>query len=345
MKNRISKNIPKKEIILLIFLIPLVGILIVSAYALSGSGYPNTFEIFNVISATITTATIWLGCYLIVTFLWRKFPWELNPLKHLLIEIILITLYVSCFGVLTYFIDKQYHIYPDTVNGPAVSDYLVTLLITYFITSLHEAAFFYKQWKINFSKSAKLEKDNIEAKYETLKSQINPHFLFNSLNSLTTIVDENKEAVNYIQNLSDFLRYVLKNRDRELVLVREEIMVLHKYISLQKSRFRDNLKIEFNIPEKYYHYSLPPLVLQMLVENSIKHNVISKDKPLTIKVFAEKESIIVENNLQKKSDVPSTQQGLKNIGDRMAFFTTREVKITENSTIFKVEIPLLIVEL
>lgn len=219
------------------------------------------------------------------------------------------------------------------------------MLITYLITAIHELVFFYKQWKHNFSKSIRLEKDNIQAKYETLKTQINPHFLFNSLNSLTNLVDENEAAVRYITDLSDFFRYMLGSRDKELVLVREEINLLKKYIHLQQSRFKTNLSIAVDVPESFYHYAISPLVLQMLVENSIKHNIISRDKPLKVSVRTGDESLVVENNLQKKSGISSTGQGLRNITERYRHFTTREVEITETSAIFKVAIPLLTLEL
>ncbi|MCK4853844.1 MAG: histidine kinase, partial [Bacteroidales bacterium] len=213
------------------------------------------------------------------------------------------------------------------------------------ITAIHELIFFYKQWKHNFSKSIRLEKDNIQAKYETLKTQINPHFLFNSLNSLTNLVDDNEKAVTYISDLSEFLRYMLSSRDKELVLVREEINLLKKYIHLQQSRFKTNLSITVDVPESFYHFAIPPLVLQMLVENSIKHNIISRDKPLKVSVRAGNKSLVVENNLQKKSGISSTGQGLRNITERYRLFTTREVEITETSAIFKVAIPLLTLEL
>ena len=154
-----------------------------------------------------------------------------------------------------------------------------TILITFFITSIHESIFFYQQWKYNFSKSVRLEKDNIEARYEALRAQINPHFLFNSLNSLTTMVEDNKPVVEYIQNLSDLLRYMLKSGEKELVLLRDEITILNSYISLQQMRFPETLKIKVDVAESFYHFAVPPLVLQMLVENCLKHNIISKDKP------------------------------------------------------------------
>jgi sensor histidine kinase YesM len=127
--------------------------------------------------------------------------------------------------------------------------------------------------------------------------------------------------------------------------VREEINLLEKYIRLQQSRFKTSLNIEVNVPESFYHYAIPPLVLQMLVENSIKHNVISRDKPLNVTVSAGNESLVVENNLQEKAGISSTGQGLRNITERYRLFTSREVEITETSAIFKVAIPLLTIEL
>lgn len=303
------------------------------------------FEIYRIaLHGLAMTTFIWVGCMAIVRALWHYFPWEHKPLKHLILELILIISYTVTIGFLAYTLQIKFGLVPEGSNINLGREFADLILITLLISTIHEAIFFYKQWKINFSKSVKLEKDNIEAKYETLKSQINPHFLFNSLNSLTHIVDDNEEATSYIQDLSEFLRYVLKSRDRELVLVREEIKVLKRYLSLQKTRFRNNLIIKLNVDEKHFHYSLPPLVLQMLVENCIKHNVISKEKPLTISISAKKETISVENNLQKKATELSTEQGLRNISDRFAFFTNQQVQIIETNQSFKVKIPLLLVE-
>ncbi len=324
-------------------LIPAVGIalaILFSGVRLSPGGLTM---IRYILHAVIMTSGLWIGCMLIVLFLWNKFPWEQTPEKHLILEIFLILLYTNAFSYGLYKIESHFKIVEET--NELFMSIVVTNLITFLITAIHEAAEFYKQWKYNFSKSVRLEKDNIEAKYETLKSQINPHFLFNSLNSLTTIVEENENAVAYIQNLSEFLRYMLKSRDRQLVLVREEIAILRKYVDLQHSRFQDNLRIEIDVDEKYFHYSTPPLVMQMLVENGIKHNIISKEKPLTITVKAEKDWLVVENNLQKKSESYSTGQGLRNISERYGFFTTQQVKIHETNSTFRVSIPLLEVDL
>jgi hypothetical protein len=291
----------------------------------------------------IMTAGIWLGCMNIVGWLWKRYPWEFYPAKHLVLEILLITAWTLAYSFTVFLVQSCLNIIEHSES--LFFEAFTTLLITYLITAIHEMVYFYQQWKIHFSKSIRLEKDNIQAKYETLKTQINPHFLFNSLNSLATLVEDNDRAIEYIGNLSEFFRYMLGSRDKELVLLREEISLLDRYISLQKSRFTSNLNIEVDVPEKYYHFAIPPLVLQMLVENSIKHNIISKDRPLHVKVWVEGESIFVENNLQRKPGVASTGQGLKNISDRYRLFTSRETEITETSSIFKVGIPLLTVEL
>ncbi len=339
MKNPVERDKYYRNVLLLI---PLVAVFI--AVIFKFEDVPSDMSVYlKMVHSVFFTAIIWLGCMAIVEFLWKKYPWVHNPFKHLIYEVLLILIFTNTFSYFIFHLEVKLGMVD--LDEDIYLNIVITNIITLFITTIHEAVFFYKQWKINFSKSVRLEKDNIEAKYETLKTQINPHFLFNSLNSLITLVDDNEEAVEYIQNLSEFLRYMLKSRDRELVLVREEVEIAKKYLDIQKSRFKENLKIEMDIPESAYHYSLPPLVLQMLIENSLKHNVISKDKPLDIKIRYEHETIYIENNLQKRANGQSTGHGLNNIVERYKFFTSRAVKITETHRIFKVEIPLLKAEL
>jgi two-component system, LytTR family, sensor kinase len=327
----------------LYLLIPAVGIILAAIFHFElNDGLIDEWWKF-VLNAVTMTAGLWLGCMYIVVMLWQKFPWEKYPGKHLLIEIILILLYTNLFSFSLYWAEVKIRLI-EPFQQLYISA-VMTNLITLLITALHEAAAFYQQWKFNFSRSVRLEKDNIEAKYETLKAQINPHFLFNSLNSLSALVEENTQAVDYLNNLSEFLRYMLKSRDREVVLVRDELNMLEKYLALQKIRFGENLDVQIDIEEKYYHYATPPLVLQMLTENCLKHNIVSKQKPLSIRIKANGEWVSVENTLQKKNEEESTGQGLRNISERYRFFTTEQVKISQTNTTFKVSIPLLKVEL
>jgi two-component system, LytTR family, sensor kinase len=328
----------------LILLILISGLLIFGIFMLSYGIKETDIAIRQVILSMINTAIIWIGCMTIVKYLWKKYPWEHHPAKHLIIEIIAIFIYTMTVGGIIYYLSVNYWELPikDEEVMPSI---ITTLLITYLITGIHESVFFYQQWKYNFSKSIRLERDNIAARYEALRSQINPHFLFNSLNSLVSLVEENKTAVDYVRNLSDLLRYMLKSSEKELVLLRDELVVLHNYTALQQLRFGENLKIVIDVSQSSYHYALPPLVMQMLVENAIKHNIITRDKPLSVSVWTEKDSIFVQNNLQKKDVPDSTGQGLKNIAGRYRHLTGRSIRIEEGDGRFKVGIPLLTVEL
>jgi LytS/YehU family sensor histidine kinase len=319
-------------------MIPLTGIIIALIYYIGGNYQTNCQEL-KFVHGLFMPAGLWLGCFSIVFLLWKKYPWEHHPVKHLVLEILLILAYTNAFAFGIYLLELKLGIVRTSEN--LFFEIFITNLITFLITTLHETIFFYRQWKLNFSKSIRLEKDNLEAKYDTLSAQINPHFLFNSLNSLTSIVDDNSKAVEYINNLSEFLRYTLEGKKQELVSLKDETDILKKYIALQKSRFQDNLKISLSIPKSTQSYLIPPLALQILVENCIKHNVITKDKPLSIAIRAEKDEISVENNLQKNKSEISTGHGLKNIKERYTYFTTKEVKIVETPAIFKVSVPLL----
>ena len=232
---------------------------------------------------------------------------------------------------------------PETENTGM--EVFITFLITFLVTAIHESVFFYQQWKYNFSRSVRLEKENLEARYEALRTQINPHFLFNSLNGLSSMVEGNKTAVEYVHNLSGLLRYMLKSGERELVFLSEEMEIVKSYLSLQKTRFGGSLNVSISIPDALSRYVLPPLTLQILVENCIKHNIISRERPLHIEIKADRESIVVINNLQVKGGVASTGHGLRNIKGRYSFFTKSEVEISEGDGFFGVKIPLLMAEI
>ncbi len=321
--------------------IPILGILL-SLIANENYELFSSDHLMNSAVTIIITATYWMSCNKIVVWLWHKYPWHIQPLKHLLVEIALLIL---LFIVITSLTSLAYMFEPSVASICSSGiKYQFALIITiiFFLTTFHEAIFFYRQWQEHFKKSAILEKSSIEAQYSVLKTQVNPHFLFNSLNTLITYVDGNKLASNYIKNMSDFLRYTLNSNETELKTLEEEISIVEKYFYLQKSRFGDNICLNISINENDKHFFIPTLSLQMLIENAIKHNIISTKKPLNINVFIKnKEFIVVSNNLQKRLDVKSTKQGLNNITDRYKFLSNKNVSIEENTETFIVELPLL----
>ncbi|MBC8343636.1 MAG: histidine kinase [Bacteroidetes bacterium] len=327
-----------------IYLIPAVGIILGLIFLIANPDSPGQPENqYNILGSIVLTAAIWLGTEQIVRLLWIRFPWNKAALKHLILEILALLLYPS---MVTFILFGAYTLITDDKDW--MSNYwstaLVAILITFFITSIHEGIYFYKQWKFNSIKSEKLHKQNLEARFETLKTQINPHFLFNSLNTLMSFIEDNPKASAYLSNLSDFLRYTLKTNKAEVILLREELKIVEHYKVLQTSRFQEGLNLHIDIDEKYYHYSVAQLAVQMLVENAIKHNVISKEKPLHVRIYIQDEYVIVENNIQARQADESTGIGLKNIQERYHFLSNKEVKISEKDNKFEVCLPLLIVD-
>lgn len=186
-----------------------------------------------------------------------------------------------------------------------------------------------------------LERDKIMFQYETLKSQVNPHFLFNSFSTLMNVIEENRDvAIEYVEKLSVFFRNILEFREKNLIGVDEEIRVIKNYIYLQKRRYGDNLTVHIDLTDEALNTFIPPLTMQLLVENAIKHNIVSRSKPLEIDILSEGEFLIIKNNLQPKSFTgDSTGFGLKTIKHRYRLFGKDNVTIDKQDRIFIVSLP------
>ncbi|KFF03055.1 sensor histidine kinase [Flavobacterium reichenbachii] len=183
---------------------------------------------------------------------------------------------------------------------------------------------------------------NLGAQYELLKQQVNPHFLFNSLNTLKSMVDVNDpQSSDFILKLSDFYRFTLESRKMDLIPLREEIQILDSYVYLLKARFEDGFELIYEISENQYNTVIPPFTLQLLIENCIKHNIVSLDKPLIINLYSENEFLVIENQIQLKRGVLSTGVGLDNINQRFMHLIHKEIGIDKDETTFKVKIPLI----
>ncbi|MCB0804678.1 MAG: histidine kinase [Bacteroidales bacterium] len=190
-----------------------------------------------------------------------------------------------------------------------------------------------------------LQEENIISQFETLKSQVNPHFLFNSLNVLSSLIfiDQDK-AAKFVRQLSKVYRYVLDHKDMDTIVLREELPFIESYIFLLKTRFDQNLQVKIEIPEEKMDHKVAPMVIQLLVENAIKHNVISRLKPLSVSITATSEDdyLTVSNNLQLKSSTErSSRIGLSNIRKRYDYLSGKKVDIIHDENHFTVKIPLL----
>lgn len=216
-------------------------------------------------------------------------------------------------------------------------------IVTTGLVLIDLSMFLLEKWRFSLAELERFKKENAEFKFESLRSQLNPHFLFNSLNTLSSLVYENQEKAEiFIRELADVYRYILEFREHELVKVDHELEMVHSYIYLVQLRFDENLEIRISTDPASGNRMIAPMTLQMLIENAIKHNIISKKKPLTIRIYSEDSSIVVENNIQKKeSKEYSSNVGLKNIQSRYGFLTAGKIEVIENDLVFKVKIPLI----
>ncbi|MBI9041179.1 2TM domain-containing protein [Lutibacter sp.] len=229
-------------------------------------------------------------------------------------------------------------------NDPyAVNYYIFGLVITLSVSLIFHAIFFYKALTETKVKEQEIVAKTETAKFESLKSQIDPHFLFNSLNVLTSLIGENPQAAEkFTTKLSKVYRYVLEQKSKDLIELDEELHFAKTYMELLNMRFEN--AVTFEIPEKASHSELKiiPLSLQLLLENAIKHNVVSEENPLTVKIEEKEGYLVVSNNFKPKAVLEKgTKVGLQNIVDRYHLLTLKKVEITKINESFIVKLPLL----
>jgi Histidine kinase len=278
----------------------------------------------------------------------KHFPWVDNPRKTLIIALLgtfVATTIVWLLIVYLWiaFLGNKVPSFAEWRENLGINSWLFSLIITIMVSAIVHGRNFLVGWKQTILEAEKLKKEQAIAQYETLKSQVNPHFLFNSLNVLTTLVHKDADvAEQFINQLSKVYRYILESRAQEIIALEEEMRNLEAYVFLMKIRFGGNFVFHNQLTVNTNGFKVAPLTLQMLVENALKHNEISKLNPLSISVFLEDNCIVVRNNLQLKTNQnESTGIELSNIKARYGFLSTQPVSITEEDGFFTVKIPLI----
>ncbi len=324
----------------------IVGVLIsFLLHAIIPFSLNDHLRLYDFLISIIITVLVWEGNLKIDNWMNQSFSWILNPGKRILFHLpvsLLFSVFAIYFPML--FFDKYICKHP-LINKVALesSSIVVGILITLIILSIEISSQFFSYWKASMFEAEKYKTESVKAQLQNLKNQINPHFLFNNLSVLSSLVYKDQDkAVSFINQLSKVYRYLLDNRNNELIILDEELTFVNSYNYLLQIRFDTNIVLKIDIHEKYLNTLIAPMVLQMLIENAIKHNEISSEKPLIIAVSVFENHLVVANNLQLRiNNEVSTKTGLQNIKDRYKYFTDKDIEVIQNQNLFTVKIPLI----
>ncbi|PIB36646.1 hypothetical protein BFP72_15175 [Reichenbachiella sp. 5M10] len=271
-------------------------------------------------------------------------PWESGAKSRFIIQLSSNTVYA--FAVIAFFGAYLYQFVNEYNSRPLFDDIVVittALSLTILVVSIELGMFFLNKWKISMIEIERFKKEGLEFRHEMLKTQVNPHFLFNSLNTLSSLVySDPNTAYSFIRKLSNVYRNVLEHRNKGLVTIKEELEAIESYVELIRMRFGEKLIINIDPMKEVEECQVPPLILQLLIENAIKHNVVSTKYPLSIWVYHERKRIIIKNSLRLKSSKGySSKIGLDNIISHYDIVTDKNVEIKQTEEYFIVLLPLL----
>jgi sensor histidine kinase YesM len=328
-----------------IIFIPFFGVVIPNITGMiNNSMYTGWQLTASYLYFTFIAFAIWHGNRYLLFRLRGRFSWLSQPMYKvlgLIISNIFYTIPISV-GLMTMWYQFTNHSATDwNVIFKATALCVVCVV---FITHTYETVFLIKSWETDKTKSEKLEKAKAQAELEALKNQIDPHFMFNSLNTLSYLIEkEPAKAKLFNDNLAEVFRYILYNKERNLILLSEELAFAEKYFSLIKIRFGNGVALRI-LPNNVEsdNYLIPPISLQVLLENAIKHNEFSDRKPLAITMDIRDDNVIVSNDVRKKRSLRSSSKiGLKNLEERYKLTTEKEIIVESKANSFSVTLPLL----
>ncbi|HEX8657768.1 MAG TPA: histidine kinase [Hymenobacter sp.] len=327
---------------------PLIGGVGYAAFYLLSQFEPEGFLWVVLLYYVSLTTAIYEGSDWIAHRLDRHVPWTGQVGKRLGVQLLATLLYSLVVTLLSYTALKLFLIWwlhqPDHFGLYHLSlESAFGLLLAMLVNALQLSLGFLRFWQEEKLVAERWQKENARAQLESLKDQVNPHFLFNSLNILSELIDEDPEAAkHYVDKLAEVYRYVLRSRQVELIALNEELTFVQAYAFLLEKRFGSGLRIELRVPPAAQDAYLPPLALQMLLENAIKHNVVSRKHPLTVCLWVEGAQLLISNNLQLRTDAgPATRMGLHNIYKRYEYLSDQVPIVEPTKTQFLVRLPLL----
>jgi sensor histidine kinase YesM len=287
---------------------------------------------------------VWEGNVRLMYFIRERFPWSKRSYYKIIIALFFANIVYS--GVLSGVLLRlwQYCSHePQGENQHLINTILIIIIAACFITNIYEILFLNLEKEYNESRVEQLNVAKAQAELEALKNQIDPHFIFNSLNTLSFLITRDpKSARLYNDTLARVYRYILSNKERDLVLLREEVEFISNYFYLLKIRFADAVSMSIEITDlSAENFLIPPISLQALVENAIKHNEFSEKKPLSIDVSISSDYVIVRNVIHRRSNPQQTSKiGLNNLDNRYKLITKRNIQVENNFESFTVKLPI-----
>jgi two-component system LytT family sensor kinase len=303
------------------------------------------FHFMDFFPSIMITIIVWEGNLQIDHSLNKLFPWVSKPGKRVLIQLP-VSIIFSAAIIYCSMLALNKYVCPLPVNTREVfvgTSVIIGVMVSIILLSVEIGTQFFGHWKNSLIEVEKYKTESLQAQLQNLKNQINPHFLFNNMSVLSSLVYKDQDkAVDFINQLSKVYRYLLDNKDRELVTLEDELAFIRSYTYLLQIRFDTNIKFEIAVEDNSLQKLLPPMAIQILVENAIKHNEISEEQPLRVNIKTYGDVLEVNNNLQLRTNTESSSKtGLKNIKDRYSYFTNKPVEILESTASFIVKIPLL----
>lgn len=293
----------------------------------------------------IECVLVWEVARVGITWARRRYPRLNQTTPRILTQVIwfIVTTVLQRIAIVYVYDITQFWGYSMTERAYWVNA-LIPLLFVVPIATIYEARYLYRQWWATYYEAEQLKKEALQSQLDSLKAQINPHFLFNSLSTLSSLVSENpKQAERFIEELASVYRYVLQTNEQLLTTLDHELQFIQAYFHLLQMRFGRSVELDVTVNERCYNLLIPPLTLQLLVENAVKHNTALPTKPLLIRIYTDQEnSLIVSNTLRRKQNlVLSNRTGLTNIKAKYRLLGQPDVVIQENDNCFEVRVPLI----
>lgn len=347
-RSQLGMLVSNQKEFLLVILLSLVPVLVISifelVYGLTPAG--NLQLIFSLLYSLVTTACLYYGSRRIIWYLNKHYPWKKSAGKRLGVEIAMLFFYTLLAQLI---IISLFNLAGQPPGDPSegygeiyVVNIIIGFIMTTLVVTLIEGRYFLKNWQNSLIAQEKMKHEKLQSQIAGLQAQMDPHFMFNSLNVLSALIREDPvKAERFVDDFASVYRYMLEIRSEMVVTLGEELAFAERYLRLHRWRFGGGLKLSVAVDPRCKQLYLPPLSLQELCSNAIKHNVVDDEQPLSVRIYTEDHCIVVANTKQLRHDAPGTGMGLAHLQKRYEFMGIAAPQVTQTDAQFTVKLTLI----